>query len=133
MGFKASFPTDSEASELVEQGELTGHARQAALVPHLRTCWCGEDGCRWHPRHPGCDGPLLLLLTCGLQGRVWRLADTCRACAALTPDSAAVPEPRHAPPADRARSSGFLPEDDESCEVFDGHLWWTDEPHRPPR
>jgi hypothetical protein len=71
---------------------LARHARAEQLAGHLRTCRCGEQGCRWHPRHRGCDGPLLLLLTRGAHGRIWRLADVCHACAAATEHAAAVPD-----------------------------------------
>lgn len=69
---------------------LARHARNEALTPHLRTCRCGEHGCRWHPRHRGCSGSLVLLLTRVARG--WRLADVCRACAAATEHAAVVPE-----------------------------------------
>ena len=63
---------------------LARHARSDALPTHLRTCQCHERGCRWHPRHRGCAGPILLVLTREHGGRTWRLADTCAACAAAT-------------------------------------------------
>jgi len=72
---------------------LAQHARGEQLVPHLRTCQCGEQGCRWHGRHRGCDGPILLLLARDQLGRSWRLADTCRSCASVTAHAAAVTEP----------------------------------------
>jgi hypothetical protein len=71
---------------------LARHARNEALTPYLRTCRCGEHGCRWHPRHRGCSGPLVLLLTRVAHGRAWRLADACRACATATEHAAEVPE-----------------------------------------
>lgn len=99
----------------------TGSARQAALAhlarhargdlrpPHLRTCQCREGGCRWHPRHRGCAGAIRLLLACERGGRIWRLADTCAACAAATDRAAVVPDtilaqaPRPVPPRRRSR------------------------------
>lgn len=72
---------------------LAQHARTEPLAPHLRTCQCGRLDCRWHPRHSGCDGTLLLLLSRDRTGRVWKLADVCRACAAATEHAAAVTEP----------------------------------------
>ncbi|WP_414166363.1 hypothetical protein ACMATS_00160 [Streptoverticillium reticulum] len=67
--------------------------RSEALAPHWRTCQCGEHGCQWHYRHRGCEGPIRLLLTRDRGGRLWRLADTCRACATVTEHAAEVPEP----------------------------------------
>ncbi|SFL67904.1 hypothetical protein [Streptomyces pini] len=110
---------------------LRDHDRRAPLAPHLRICQCREDGCRQHPRHRGCDGPLLLLVACDLRGRTWRLADTCHACAAVTAHSAPVPESHQVPSARGAASAKFIPEGDEGGEVFDGYLWWTDEAHLP--
>ncbi|MET8592821.1 hypothetical protein, partial [Streptomyces sp. NPDC005078] len=71
---------------------LAHHARRDALPPHLRTCQCHERRCRWHPRHRGCSGPILLVLTRERGGRLWRLADVCAACAGATPGSAIVPD-----------------------------------------
>lgn len=71
---------------------LARHARRSLLLPHLRTCQCHEGGCRWHPRHRGCAGPLLLVLSRELGGRLWRLADACTACAGAMPDASVVPE-----------------------------------------
>ncbi|MDX3213969.1 hypothetical protein PV318_00120 [Streptomyces sp. ME02-6991-2B] len=72
---------------------LAEHARAEPLPGHLRTCKCGELGCPWHPRHRGCDGTILILLSCSGGGRLWRLADVCRACMDVTDHAAAVPEP----------------------------------------
>lgn len=71
---------------------LALHARRAALPGHLRTCQCQQHGCHWHPRHRGCAGPILLVLTREHSGRTWRLADTCTACAAATAYTAVVPD-----------------------------------------
>ncbi|MFD8381747.1 hypothetical protein ACFV2X_24985 [Streptomyces sp. NPDC059679] len=77
---------------------LADHAHGEALAYHLRTCQCGEHGCQWHPRHRGCSGPLVLLLACDPSGRLWRLTDACRTCAAGTTHAAVVTEPpRHSP------------------------------------
>ncbi|MFF3948034.1 hypothetical protein ACFYYN_24815 [Streptomyces sp. NPDC001902] len=76
---------------------LVAHVRAAPLAPHLRTCQCGQNGCRWHPRHRGCDGLVQLVLARCAGGRRWRLADTCHACATATPQSAIVPEPQVMP------------------------------------
>ncbi|MFE5036911.1 hypothetical protein [Streptomyces sp. NPDC056683] len=73
---------------------LACHARADALPGHLRTCQCRAQGCRWHPRHRGCAGPVLLALTQGRGGRAWRLADTCTACAAATSHTVLVPDTR---------------------------------------
>ncbi|WUS78031.1 hypothetical protein OIE08_05170 [Streptomyces canus] len=77
-------------SELL--AHLAAHARQAPLPAHLRTCPCHERGCRQHPRHRGCDGPIRLLLVRERGGRRWRLSDACTACAAATSQAAVVPE-----------------------------------------
>ncbi|SOD91545.1 hypothetical protein SAMN06272765_7199 [Streptomyces sp. Ag109_G2-15] len=71
---------------------LACHARADALPGHLRTCQCRAQGCRWHPRHRGCAGPVLLALTRDHSGRTWRLADACAACAAATSHTAVVPD-----------------------------------------
>lgn len=71
---------------------LAGHARRDALPSYLRTCQCHERGCRWHPRHRGCAGPVHLLLARERGGRLWRLADACTACASVTAQAAVVPE-----------------------------------------
>lgn len=87
---------------------LAQHARAEALAQHWRICQCGEHGCRWHPRHRGCDGSVRLLLTREHAGRAWRLADTCRACATATEHAAEVEEPAYtaqpAPPYSRPSS-----------------------------
>ncbi|MGW7521135.1 hypothetical protein ACWGJ2_36695 [Streptomyces sp. NPDC054796] len=75
---------------------LADHARRNPLPQHLRTCRCPDNNCAWHPRHRGCDGPILLTLTrhhCS-----WRLADLCHACAAHTPHTAPVNELPARPP-----------------------------------
>lgn len=71
---------------------LAGHARRDVLPSYMRTCQCHERGCRWHPRHRGCDGPICLLLARERGGRLWRLADACTACASVTAQAAVVPE-----------------------------------------
>ncbi|WP_146610539.1 MULTISPECIES: hypothetical protein [unclassified Streptomyces] len=71
---------------------LARHARLSLLPQHLRTCQCHERGCRWHPRHRGCDGPLLLVLSREHGGRLWRLADSCTACARAMKDACIVPD-----------------------------------------
>ncbi|THA81182.1 hypothetical protein E6U81_25405 [Streptomyces sp. A0592] len=82
---------------------LAGHARLDALPRHLRTCQCHERGCRWHPRHRGCGGPVVLALARERGGRLWRLADVCTNCAAATHDAAVVPETPACPPPVRSR------------------------------
>ena len=71
---------------------LALHARGSLLPVHLRTCQCHERGCRWHPRHRGCSGPLLLVLSRERGGRLWRLADMCGACTSAMSDASVVPE-----------------------------------------
>ncbi|MFF3403541.1 hypothetical protein ACFYW6_34230 [Streptomyces sp. NPDC002659] len=85
---------------------LARHARRDTLAAHLRICQCHERGCRWHPRHRGCAGPVLLVLTRENGGRIWRLADACAACAAATPYAAVVPDTALAAPSTR-----HLPDD----------------------
>ncbi|KDN75598.1 hypothetical protein DF19_08780 [Streptomyces olindensis] len=80
----------SPRSAVIEH--LAGHVRRDVLPPYLRTCQCHERGCRWHPRHRGCAGPIRLLLARGRGGRLWRLADACTACASATEQAAVVPE-----------------------------------------
>jgi hypothetical protein len=58
----------------------------------LRICQCRERGCRWHPRHRGCAGPVLLVLTREHGGRIRRPAYACAACAGATPHAAVVPD-----------------------------------------
>ncbi|MDX3577715.1 MULTISPECIES: hypothetical protein [Streptomyces] len=71
---------------------LARHARTDLRAAHLRICQCHERGCRWHPRHRGCAGPVRLLLARERGGLVWRLADACTACAAATEQAAVVPD-----------------------------------------
>ncbi|PJE97208.1 hypothetical protein CUT44_13775 [Streptomyces carminius] len=107
---------------------MADHASRAVLPEHLRTCQCREDGCRRHPRHRGCDGPLLLLLTRAPHGRAWHLADTCHACAATTPHSAAVPEDRQLP-LPQANSLASSAAGDEDGDAVEHCPWWSDDPH----
>lgn len=86
-GAYCSRPARSAALE-----HLAGHARRDVLPSYLRTCQCHERGCRWHPRHRGCAGPVRLLLARERGGRLWRLADACTACASVTVQAAMVPE-----------------------------------------
>lgn len=80
----------SARSAVIEH--LAGHARRDVLPPYMRTCQCHERGCRWHPRHRGCAGPIHLLLARERGGRLWRLVDACTACASATEQAAVVPE-----------------------------------------
>lgn len=88
-------PVRGAASQAL--AHLARHARHDALPQHLRTCQCHPHGCRWHPRHRGCSGPVLLVLTREHGGRLWRLADVCAACAAATTHAAVVPDTVLAP------------------------------------
>ncbi|MYR92334.1 hypothetical protein GA0115243_100861 [Streptomyces sp. ScaeMP-e83] len=88
-------PVRGAASQAL--AHLARHARHDALPRHLRTCQCHPHGCRWHPRHRGCSGPVLLVLTREHGGRLWRLADVCAACAAATTHAAVVPDTVLAP------------------------------------
>ncbi|WP_238783682.1 hypothetical protein [Streptomyces monomycini] len=85
-------PLLAETARSAALHHLAQHAREDALPLHLRTCQCQTRGCRWHPPHRGCTGPVLLVLARDCGGRRWRLADTCAACAAATPQAAAVPD-----------------------------------------
>lgn len=98
-------PSSARAAALAH---LARHARADLRDVHLRICQCRERGCRWHPRHRGCAGPIRLLLTRERAGRVWRLTDACTACAAATHQAAVVPDtmlvtPRRTPQAPRPR------------------------------
>ncbi|MFZ4240371.1 hypothetical protein ACOZGD_35045 [Streptomyces murinus] len=85
---------------------LARHARLSLLPQHLRTCQCHERGCRWHPRHRGCDGPLLLVLSREHGGRLWRLADSCTACAQAMKDACIVPDTTLTMPPAARRANG---------------------------
>lgn len=85
-------PLEPSAVRSTVVAHLAGHARRDALPTHLRTCQCHERGCPWHPRHRGCSGPIMLVLTRERGGRLWRLTDACNACAQTTAHSAIVPE-----------------------------------------
>ncbi|WP_254642913.1 hypothetical protein [Streptomyces sp. BV333] len=88
-------PTSARAAALAH---LARHARTDLRASHLRICQCHERGCRWHPRHRGCAGPVRLLLSRERGGRVWRLADACTACSAATEQAAVVPDTMLASP-----------------------------------
>ncbi len=87
-----SGPVTAASARSAALAHLARHARGDLLPPHLRTCQCHERGCRWHPRHRGCAGPIHLLLARERGGRVWRLADACSTCAAATAHAAVVPD-----------------------------------------
>ncbi|MEC4021023.1 hypothetical protein [Streptomyces sp. H27-D2] len=88
----AGHPLGTAAARPAALAHLARHARSDALPAHLRTCQCHDHGCRWHPRHRGCAGPVLLVLTRDHGGRTWRLTDVCAACATATPHTAVVPD-----------------------------------------
>ncbi|WP_103515001.1 hypothetical protein [Streptomyces sp. SM10] len=104
---------------------LAQHARRDVLPPHLRICQCRERGCRWHPRHRGCAGAVLLVLMRAHGGRLWRLADACAACAAATAQAAVVPDallpsaaqPSTAPRPPRRRAGSRRPGTDKHVRV----------------
>lgn len=77
-----SLPADA-GGRRATLAHFADHARTAFVDHYLRTCCCGAEGCRSHPRHRGCDGPIVLALS--RRGRTWRLADVCHACAMNTP------------------------------------------------
>jgi len=85
-------PLTGSSARSAVLAHLACHARADTLPAHLRSCQCRARGCRWHPRHRGCAGPVLLALTRDRSGRAWRLADTCAACAAATSNTAVVPD-----------------------------------------
>lgn len=123
-------PATRHALHGVILSHLAQHARRDHCPAHLRTCQCGERGCTWHRRHRGCDGGLLLVLSRDKQGRRWRLADVCQACAAVIEHAAEVLEPSAAagPPelvTDRAAASDG---DAEWPSGWEEHpeevLWW---------
>ncbi|MFE4492434.1 hypothetical protein ACFRKD_08230 [Streptomyces niveus] len=85
-------PVPAPSARATVLAHLAHHARRAALPAYLRTCQCRQHGCHWHPRHRGCAGPILLVLTRQRSGRTWRLTDTCAACAGATAHTAVVPD-----------------------------------------
>ncbi|OAH11721.1 hypothetical protein [Streptomyces jeddahensis] len=85
-------PLEAASARSAALTHLAGHARADALPRHLRICQCRVRECHWHPRHRGCSGPVLLALTRDRNGRMWRLADACAACAAATSHTAVVPD-----------------------------------------
>ncbi len=93
---------------------LAQHARQDVLPDHLRVCQCGQNGCGWHRRHRGCDGPVRLALSSARGGRMWRLSDMCAACAAAAADTVLIPQtvttPRQPSPVD-AKHFACAPEE----------------------
>ncbi|MFF3253885.1 hypothetical protein ACFYWP_23400 [Actinacidiphila glaucinigra] len=119
---------------------LVTHIRAAPLAPHLRTCQCGHNGCRWHPRHRGCDGLIQLVLVRCAGGRLWRLADICQACATATPQAAMVSEPQGAPVMGTASARGTAPASGKSPLAVDwsggnaSEVWgWDDEATASPQ
>lgn len=90
-------PITAVSARSAALAHLARHVRGDLRPPHLRICQCHERGCRWHPRHRGCAGPIHLLLACERGGRLWRLADACSACAAATAQAAVVPDTLLAP------------------------------------
>lgn len=85
-------PITATSARSAALAHLARHARGDLRPLHLRICQCHERGCRWHPRHRGCAGPIRLLLACEHGGRLWRLTDACSACAAATTQAAVVPD-----------------------------------------
>ncbi len=85
-------PLAAASARSAALAHLARHARCDVLPVHMRTCQCHERGCRWHSRHRGCAGSIRLLLARERRGRVWRLADSCAACAAATDHAAVVPD-----------------------------------------
>lgn len=116
------------ATQVVVVNHLALHARSEPLSAHLRTCRCGEHGCRWHPRHRGCNGPIVLLLTRGAGGRIWRLTDACRACTAATDHAAMVPEPCDSgdAAAEKGAGPGEPPHAPGSEDLAETELYWHD-------
>lgn len=84
----AAAPAASRADVL---RHLALHARSDVTPTHLRTCQCRQHGCGWHRRQRDCAGVVLLALTHRAASRIWRLADVCRECCSVMPDTAAVP------------------------------------------
>ncbi|QTI87230.1 hypothetical protein [Streptomyces sp. AgN23] len=84
-------PVAAVSARSVALAHLSQHAHENAVPDHLRTCQCQARGCHWHPRHRGCAGSVLLVLTGDRSGRRWRLTDACAACAAATEQASVVP------------------------------------------
>ncbi|WP_329182807.1 hypothetical protein [Actinacidiphila glaucinigra] len=124
--------TGAVATQAAVVRHLAQHARSEPLPGHLRTCRCGEHGCKWHQRHRGCDGPIALLLTRSACGRIWRLTDACHACAAATRHAAAVREPQGGAIDTALLNSSALTKSDDPLHMVDPELaaeetpWWTD-------
>ena len=76
----------------VALGHLGQHAAAEPLPGYLRTCRCHAHGCRWHPRHRGCQGPVALTVFRSRGGVTWQLADACSACALAIPHAAQLPQ-----------------------------------------
>ncbi|MFJ5595717.1 hypothetical protein ACIQCG_39020 [Streptomyces noursei] len=85
-------PVAAVSARAVALAHLARHARENGVPDHLRTCQCRAGGCRWHARHRGCTGSVLLVLARDRGGRRWRLADTCAACATATEQASVVPD-----------------------------------------
>jgi hypothetical protein len=99
-------PSRPSSARSAALAHLACHARADTLPVYLRSCQCRAQGCSWHPRHRGCDGPVRLALTRDRGGRTWRLADACTACAGATSHTSVVPDtllgstsPQSSPPA----------------------------------
>ena len=115
-------PTVGAGTRRAALVHLAWHLRIDALAAHLRTCQCGEHGCRWHVRHRGCNGPVVLVLTRCDGGRLWRLADTCRACAIAIDRGAVVLEPESPDRAGR-RLPHREPEAEDGSQA-PSDQWW---------
>ncbi|WP_143688561.1 hypothetical protein [Streptomyces barkulensis] len=114
-------PKPTTARETIHN-HLRDHLHQSPLAPHLRTCQCRENGCRWHPPHRGCDGLIALYLTHHPTHHLWRVADLCHACATTTPNTAHIPDPPLPHPNDPPTTPTTDP-DHHTTQDFNGYLW----------
>ena len=117
-------PLAASSARSAALAHLACHARADVLPVYLRSCQCRAQGCAWHPRHRGCDGPVRLALTRDRGGRTWRLADACTACAGATSHTAVVPDtllgstlPQSSAGPPKPARAGFRPGPDEQVRV----------------
>jgi hypothetical protein len=117
-------PLAASSARSAALAHLACHARADVLPVYLRSCQCRAQGCAWHPRHRGCDGPVRLALTRDRGGRTWRLADACTACAGATSHTAVVPDtllgsalPQSSAGPPKPARAGLRPGPDEQVRV----------------
>lgn len=108
-------PLQGTTAQTAALRHLAAHARSDAVADYLRTCQCRQRGCRWHARHRGCAGSVLLVLSRDHGGRNWRLADVCAACARAIPNAAVVPDTTLPASAPAPRADDCAPQPTTAC------------------